>query len=158
MRPGKRRERYAARMRLRPITLRAAAAFVRLYHRHHLPPVGHKFSVAVEDAGRIVGVAIVGRPVARMLDDGLTLEVTRVATDGTPNACSVLYGAARRVAKHLGYRRIVTYTLRKEPGTSLKASGWRRAAIVAGHSWNRRRRPRNDHYPASDKQRWECLL
>src|SRR5437870_1633786 len=111
-------------MRIVPITLRAACAFVAAHHRHHPPPRGHKFSLAVDDGGHLAGVAIVGRPVARALDDGFTLEVLRVCTLGTKNACSMLYGAARRIAKEMGYRRIVTYTLASEPGTSLRASGW----------------------------------
>src|SRR4051794_3010490 len=102
----------------------------------HPPPRGHKFSVAVEEGVEVVGVAICGRPVSRCLDDGLTLEVLRVCTTDTPNACSALYGAARRVAKEMGYQRIVTYTLASEAGTSLKASGWKQVADVAGRSWS----------------------
>src|SRR5205085_12020733 len=132
---------------------------VAAHRRHHPPPRGHKWSIAVEEQGQIVGVAIVGRPVARALDDGFTLEVTRLCVrPGVPNACSMLYGAARRVAKEMGYRRIVTYTLAAEPGTSLRASGWTDAADVPGRSWSRTSRPRTDRHPTTDKRRWECLL
>lgn len=112
---------------IRPITLKDANAFVGQEHRHHPPMVGHKFSISVVDEdGTLRGVAIAGRPVSRMLDDGLHLEVLRVATDGTPNACSALYGAVARAGKSMGYPRenIITYTLASEPGTSLRASGW----------------------------------
>lgn len=121
-----------------------ACAFVAAWHRHHEPPVGHKFSlgVATED-GVLRGVAIVGRPVARFLDDGRTLEVNRTATDGTPNANSALYGAAWRAAKALGYERLMTYTQAGETGSSLRAAGFR---VVAERrprpGWNRPSRPR----------------
>lgn len=98
-------------LNLQPITFEEACEFVRRHHRHHVPPQGHKFSIAVNDGEKVVGVIIVGRPVARHLDDGWTLEVTRCCTDGTRNACSMLYGAARRTAWALGYRRLITYTL-----------------------------------------------
>jgi len=144
---------------MRPITLREACAFVEAHHRHHPPPRGHKFSLAIEEDGHVVGVAIVGRPVARALDDNATIEVLRVCClPGTKNGCSMLYGAARRIAKEMGYRRILTYTLASEPGTSLKASGWKHTADVPGRSWDRRNRPRRDHHPATDKRRWECVL
>jgi hypothetical protein len=144
-------------MRIAPITLRAACAFVKAHHRHHLPPRGHKFSVAAEDDGQVVGVAIVGRPVARVLDDGFTLEVTRVCTTGRKNACSMLYGAARRIAKEMGYRKIQTYTLASERGTSLKASDWRCVVLVEGQFWDRRGRRRQDNHPTAAKQRWESV-
>jgi hypothetical protein len=107
-----------------PISLADANRFVAKYHRHHQPVVGHKFSIAVSDGEKIVGVAIVGRPIARHSDDGWTLEVNRTCTDGTRNANSILYGAARRAAEALGYRLILTYTLPSESGSSLKAVGW----------------------------------
>lgn len=110
---------------LQPVTYAEACEYVTQYHRHHIPPQGHKFSIAVADADKVVGVVMIGRPVARHLDNGRTLEVVRCCTDGTKNAASMLYGAAWRAAKALGYRRIVTYTLASEPGTSLKAAGWR---------------------------------
>ena len=92
-----------------PLTFAEASAFVKQHHRHHPPPVGHKFSIGVaNEIGRIVGVAMVGRPVSRHYDDGLTLEVNRTCTNGTKNVNSMLYGAAWRAAKALGYRRLIT--------------------------------------------------
>ena len=107
-----------------PVPLSEANAFVARHHRHHKPVTGHKFSIGCMKDGRLAGVAIVGRPVSRYLDDGLTLEVNRLCTDGTPNACSFLYGAAWRAARALGYRKIVTYILDTESGASLRAAGW----------------------------------
>ena len=95
-------------MQIKPITFKAANEFVRLYHRHHKPVVGCKFCLSVADEAGLQGVAIVGRPVARMLDDGTVLEVNRLCTNGAPNACSMLYSAAARVACELGYARIIT--------------------------------------------------
>lgn len=121
-----------------------ACAFVAAWHRHHEPPVGHKYSlgVATED-GVLRGVAIVGRPVARHFDDGLTLEVNRTATDGTPNANSALYGAAWRAAKALGYIRLLTYTQAGESGASLRGAGFRVVAERAPRpGWDRPSRPR----------------
>ena len=111
-------------LELRPIDLNGARQFVGENHRHNKPPNGHKFSIACYDGDRLCGVARVGRPVARLLDDGLTVEITRNCTDGTYNAGSMLYGACCRAAKALGYKKIITYTLESEPGTSLRASGW----------------------------------
>ena len=111
-------------MTLTPISLSEANAFVALWHRHHKPVVGHKFSIGCEADGRLAGVAIVGRPVSRYLDDGKTLEVNRLCTDGTKNACSFLYAAAARAARAMGYQRIITYTLDTEGGASLRAAGW----------------------------------
>jgi hypothetical protein len=140
-----------------PVTFREAAAFVARHHRHHRPARGQVFALAVADeAGTIRGVAIVGRPVARRLQDGWTLEVTRVATDGCPNACSALYGAAWRAARALGWRRLVTYTLATEPGTSLRAAGWRCIGETRGGSWDRPSRPRVDMAPTQAKIRWEA--
>lgn len=109
-------------LEIRPCTYRKAKEFVNEHHRHNKPPVGHKFSIACYENDRLCGVAMVGRPVGRFLDDGLTLEVNRCCTDGTKNACTMLYGAVCRAAKALGYKRIITYTRESEPGTSLKAS------------------------------------
>lgn len=138
-----------------PCDFSEANAFVAKHHRHHRPIPGAKFSVAVARDGDIVGVAMVGRPVARMLDDGWTLEVNRVATDGTKNACSMLYGAAWRVAKAMGYRKLVTYILNTEPGTSLSAAGWKVCAEVVGRSWSCTSRPRIDKHPTQGKIRYE---
>jgi hypothetical protein len=103
---------------LQPITFAEACEFVRKHHRHHAPSVGWLFGCAVNDGEKVVGVVMVGRPVARMLQDGYTAEVTRLCTDGTKNAASMLYGAAWRAAKALGYRRLLTYTLETEAGSS----------------------------------------
>lgn len=112
-----------------PLSLRAAAEFVEAHHRHNQPPRGHKFSIGViDDDGVLRGVAMVGRPVARAFDDGLTVEVNRTCTDGFPNANSALYGAAWRAAQAMGYRRLVTYTQASETGASLRAVGAVRVA------------------------------
>lgn len=138
-----------------PITLTDAAAFVAQRHRHHKPPQGGLFAVACASGEEVVGVAIVGRPVARMLDDGWTAEVTRLATDGSRNACSILYAAAWRACRALGYRKLVTYILDTEPGTSLKAAGWKCIGEAGGGSWSKPSRPRVDKHPTQGKLRWE---
>ena len=144
------------RLHIIPCDLAEANAFVKAHHRHHGAVRGHKFSLAVcTDDEVIHGVAIVGRPVARSLDNGLTLEVLRVATDGTRNACSCLYGAARRATFALGYQRLVTYVLNDEPGTSLLAAGWKCVGEAGGGSWSRPSRPRIDKHPTQRKFRWE---
>ena len=140
---------------LQPITWSEATRFIQQHHRHHLPPQGWKFGIAVNDGHHVVGVITVGRPVARLLDDGWTLEITRCATDGTKNASSMLYGAAQRAAFALGYKRIITYTLNSEPGTSLLASNWRCLGEAGGGTWNRSARPRVDTHPTEQKTLWE---
>lgn len=141
---------------LTPITLTEANAFVEKHHRNHAPAVGHKFSVAVSEDDKVVGVAIVGRPVSRHEDNGWTLEVNRVATDGTKNACSMLYGAAWRAAKALGYKRLITYTLPVEGGSSLRASGWKLLGEAGGGNWNTKSRPRIDSTHQQRKFKWEA--
>ncbi len=139
-----------------PLTLKEANEFVRRVHRHHKPTVGGKFAIGVADAdGEVRGVAIVGRPVSRHLDDGWTVEVNRVATDGSRNACSMLYGAAWRAARAMGYRRAVTYTLPQEGGTSLRAAGWRLIGEAGGGQWASTGRPRVTAHPEI-KLRWEA--
>ena len=114
------------KLRVIPCDYDEAVAFVARHHRHHKPPCGHKFSLAVSDETETIrAVCMVGRPVARGNDDGMTLEVTRLASDGCPNACSCLYGAAWRATKALGYGRLITYILDTEPGTTLTAAGWK---------------------------------
>lgn len=140
-----------------PCSLDEANSFVARWHRHHGPVVGHKFSVSVVDDTDVRGVAIVGRPNARRLDDGVTLEVTRVATDGCPNACSVLYGACRRATFALGYQRLITYTLPEESGASLRGAGWKLIGEAGGGSWSRKSRPRVDKAPLQSKLRWEAI-
>lgn len=134
------------------MTLKEANAFVEQNHRHHGPVVGHKFSIGLSDGEKIVGVAIVGRPVSRYLDDGWTLEVNRLCTDGTRNACSMLYAASWRA---VGYKRIVTYILESENGASLRASGCRCIGQTGGLRWTGKRRPEVDLYPAQMKIRFE---
>lgn len=146
------------KLRIVPLDLREAQEFVRRYHRHHKPPVGHKFSIGVARGEDVVGVAVVGRPVARHLDDGLTLEITRVATDGTRNACSSLLGAVRRATFGLGYRRLITYTLPSEGGASLRAAGYRCVGEAGGGSWNTPSRPRVDTHPTQIKLKWEATV
>lgn len=119
-----------------PVTFKVACAFVAALHRHNKPPRGHKFSIAVRGEGGIVGVAMCGGPVARHFDDGLTLEVNRTCTDGTRNANSMLYGAAWRAAKAMGYLRCVTYIQAAETGASLRAAGWVKVkSLPARGSW-----------------------
>lgn len=141
---------------LHPITYREACVYIDQHHRHHLPPQGWKWGIGVSDGERLVGVITVGRPVARHYDDGATLEVTRCCTDGTKNAPSMLYGAAWRAAKALGYRRLITYTLIEEPGTSLRAAGWRVVHQTKGGKWDTPARPRSDKSPTGPKTLWEA--
>lgn len=143
------------RLQLTRVELREANEFVGALHRHHKPVIGHKFSLGATLDDRLVGVAIVGRPVSRMRDDGETLEVTRLCTDGTRNACSFLYGAAARAAFALGYKRIGTYILASEPGISLTAAGWRLIGQTTGGSWTRTNRPRTDKHPLQAKLLFE---
>ena len=142
-------------LELTPITLRQANEYVQRYHRHHKPSRGHKFSIGLTDGNSLVGVCICGRPVSRRLDDGKTLEVNRLCTDGTFNACSKLYSAACRAAKAMGYTRVVTYILESEPGTSLKASGFICEGRAGGLEWNGRSKPKDENqYPHEMKTRW----
>jgi hypothetical protein len=146
-------------LRLRPVVFADACRFVAEHHRHHRPPQGHKFSIAVHEDGRLCGVIMVGRPVARMLDDGETLEVTRSATDGTRHVNSMLYAAAWRATKALGYTRLITYTLEAESGASLRGAGFRlfddgRKETWAG-GWSRGGRPRGMHgTEGAQRLRW----
>lgn len=143
-----------------PCSLAEANAFVAVHHRHHRPTPVAKFSIAATDGATVVGVVIVGLPKARLAMDGWTLEVTRLATDGTRNACSLLYGAARRAAFALGYCRVITYTLAEEGGASLRAAGFAREATIKGESWMRRSenggRFVDDRNPIGDKARWSA--
>ncbi|MFG2487997.1 XF1762 family protein [Streptomyces virginiae] len=141
------------RLHLVPVRSRDAKAFVATWHRHHPPPAGQVFAVgAADEEGTLRAVATVGRPVARHLDDGHTLEVTRTCTDGTHNANSMLYGAAWRAAKALGYRRLITYTQDGESGASLRGAGWqviaRRPPRPGWHTPSRPRTPRGTEHIA----------
>lgn len=142
-------------LQLAPITLRAANAVIEKWHRHHKPVRGCVSCVSVRSGDETVGVAIIGRPVARMLQDGYTAEVTRCCTDGTRNACSMLYRAAWRTVRALGYRRLITYTLPQEGGASLRAAGMRCIGPAGGGTWNRPNRERTDKHPTEQKMRWE---
>lgn len=145
-------------LKIKPITLKEANDFVVKYHRHHKPTVGHKFSVSVFDGDRLCGVAICGRPVSRYLDNGTTLEINRLCTDGTKNACSMLYGACARIAKDMGYNKIITYILESENGASLKASNYICEGIAGGEMWTGKRSGRDNGVPKEKKTRWsKCL-
>jgi hypothetical protein len=145
------------RLVLQPITLRAAQEWVACYHRHSKPPQGMKFALGAAQGDDLVGVGIVGRPVARNLDDGWTLEVLRICTTGEPNVCSFLYGACWRAARALGYRKLVSYTLASEPGTSLRAAGWRVVGEVKPQTWDRPSRARDPGHP-QQRLRWEVAV
>lgn len=144
-------------LELVPLTQAEAKAFVERNHRHHPAPLGSIFQIGCSTAtgSEIVGVVIVGRPVARMLQDGYTVEVLRCCTDGTRNACSMLYRAAWRAARAMGYRKLITYTLPDEGGASLRAAGMTCVGEAGGGSWHRDSRPRVDLHPTQEKLRWE---
>jgi hypothetical protein len=150
-------------LELRPVDLKTAKEFVAKHHRHNRPPVGWKWGHAVYNGHELVAVAMVGRPVARMIDHETTVEVNRLCVDPNLaralvwNACSMLYAEARREAKRRGYSKVVTYTLETEAATTLKAVGWKRAALTKGGSWNVPSRPRKDAAPTCRKVRWEAV-
>lgn len=139
-----------------PSTVKSANGWVRKVHRHRPPVQGGLFAAGLVDTGRgddVVAVGIAGRP-CRLLADGWTVEITRIASDGTRNACSKLYGCLRAAAASLGYRRVYTYTLEDEPGTSLRAAGFVDDGLTEGGSWSRPSRPRIDKHPTGPKRRW----
>jgi hypothetical protein len=139
-----------------PLHLREANEFVAQHHRHNLPTVGGKFAVGAAVDGKLVGVAIAGRPVARRLDDGKTLEVLRVCTDGTPNTNSFLYGRVKRIALLLGYEKVITYTLEEESGASLRAVGAEVVGQVEPKEWSVPSRPRESQAVyGKPKVKWE---
>lgn len=144
-----------------PITRQDARAFIDAKHRHHVSAKADKYRIGAEIDGELVGVAQIGRPVSRALDDGKTLEVLRLCTDGSKNVCSFLYSRAARIAQAMGYERIVTYILESESGASLLAAGWHLEANgVGGGTWDTPSRPRalaedgRQKYPTEKKQRW----
>lgn len=142
-------------MKIRPATLKEANEYVSKFHRHHKPTTGHKFSIKlVDNDGEIVGVAICGRPVSRYLDDGVTLEINRLCTNGERNACSMLYGACVRIAKNMGYDRVITYILASEDGASLKASNFICEGEAGGEVWTGKRSGRDNGVPKEKKTRW----
>jgi hypothetical protein len=130
-----------------PIHFKQACQFIEEHHRHHKPPQGYKYAISIHDSQQIVGVAMVGRPVSRHLDDGFTLELTRLCSDGTKNVCSMLCGACWRAGKAMGYHQMITYILDSEKGTSLVAAGWICQGSAGGKSWNVPSRPRIDKSP-----------
>lgn len=142
-------------LRIVPLELRELNAFVAAHHRHHKPVQGHRFSIGAELDGTLVGGCSVGRPVARMTPAKEVVEITRLVTDGTRNACSALYGAAARAAKAMGYRRIQTFILDEESGASLRAAGYRFDGASGGGDWTRESKPnRRQDQPQGPKQRW----
>jgi len=142
-----------------PCSAPRAREVVEAWHRHHGPSTSGLYAAAVATEDGIVrGVALIGRPVARLLDDGWTLEVTRVATDGTPNACSALYGIARRLAATLGYARLITYTRADEPGSSQRAAGLTDDGPIRARSWNMPGRARVDKTEIVQRRRWSLAL
>ena len=141
-----------------PLELRQANDFVASLHRHHDPVHRDKFRVGAMLNGKLVGVVQVGRPVARMLDDGKTIEVVRLCTDGTKDVCSFLYSKAARIAKEMGYSKIITYILESESGASLRAAGWTCVADTKGGSWDRPSRSRKTTAPTVPKKRFERIL
>ena len=145
------------RLVVAPMTLRAAREYVNEHHRHHKAPQGGLFAVGAKVGGQLVGCAIVGKPVARMANDGATVEITRLCTDGTPNACSFLYRVCVRVANGMGYRKVLTYTLATEDGGSLRGAGFKLAGRTKGGSWSRPSRGRTDSHPTQEKFRWEAI-
>lgn len=143
-----------AALEIRPCDFQTAKEFVQMNHRHNKPPIGHKFSIACYDGDRLCGVAMVGRPVGRYFDNGLTLEVNRCCTDGTRNACSILYASAWRAAKALGYKRLVTYTRESEPGASLRAAGFHCDGPAGGTHWTGERYIQTEIVLDEMKVRW----
>lgn len=142
-----------------PLELKEANAFVNELHRHHDPVFRDKFRVGAMKDGKLVGVVQIGRPVSRMLDDGKTVEVTRLCSDGTYNVCSFLYAKAAKIAKEMGYNKIITYILCSEPGTSLIAAGWAcEKDKCGGGSWDKPSRRRTTTAPTEPKQRWSKYL
>jgi hypothetical protein len=142
-------------LQLVPISIAAATTFLARHHRHAGPVQGANFALGATSGPGLVGVVLVGRPVARGLDDTTTPEVRRLCTTGAPNACSFLLGAARCAARALGYRQLVTYTLATEPGSSLRAAGWQATGQVNPRSWSCPSRPRIDSHPLVARRRWE---
>lgn len=140
-------------MRIVPITFAYAKQFIKEYHRHAPNVIGCKFCIGLQGDDGIVGVAVCGRPVSRFLDDGLTIEINRVCTNGVVNGCSMLYGACCRIAKEMGYKRAITYTLQSETGSSVKASNFVCDGEAGGTHWTGKRN-RGQNIPNELKKRW----
>lgn len=143
---------------LRPCTLKQANEFVEQLHRHHKKAQGHRFSIAVFSGPNLCGVAIVGRPVSASVDAYTVAEVTRLCTDGTRNACSILYAAVARACTAMGYDSVQTYILPSEGGASLRAAGWSLLGMSSGHSWTTTKRQRNSDADGVVKERWGRVL
>lgn len=142
-------------MKIIPLTLKQANDYIQKYHRHHKPTVGHRYSLGASQNGELIGVAVVGRPVARMCNAYTTAEVTRLCTNGGKNVCSFLYSACARVAKEMGFERIQTYILESEPGTSLIATGWNKEVESKGGQWKHTDgKTRRTDQPTEPKTRW----
>lgn len=144
-----------------PLSLKRANDLVLIMHRHHKPVQGYKFALGVRDNTHVCGAAIVGRPVSREINSDWVCEVSRLVTDGTKNACSFLYSACARVAREMGYKKIQTYILESEPGTSLLAAGWKQDGVTAGGDWNHStlyNGKRRTDQPMCPKQRWVKFL
>ena len=151
----------STRLHVIPLELAEANRLVAMWHRHHQPSQGHRFSLGVVDNdGHLHGAAIVGRPVARLAGSPRdVLEVVRLVTDGTPNACSILYAAAARAGLAMGYRRIQTYILEEETGTTLRAAGWTNHGTAGGGQWKHTDgKPRRTDQPTGMKSRWAKSL
>lgn len=146
-----------SRLEVRPIGIKEANIYVEAHHRHHKKVAGHKFSICACKGDVIVGVAICGRPVSRYMDDGTVIEINRLCTDGTTNACSLLYGACCRIAKAMGYKKIITYILESENGASLKASNFVCEGEAGGKIWTGER-ARDNGVPQELKTRWVRVL
>ena len=144
-------------MEIRPITFKAASDYINKHHRHHKATVGCKFCIGLFDGSKMIGCAVCGRPVSRRLDDGLTCEINRLCTDGTKNACSMLYGASCRIAKAMGYKKVITYILESENGASLKASNFTCEGVAGGTHWTGVRN-KGQAIPAEMKTRWSRHL
>ena len=142
-------------MRVVPLTLSQANELISAWHRHHKPAVGHRFSIGARVGMDLVGAAIVGRPVGRKTDQYSVAEITRLVTNGTPNACSFLYAASARIARDMGFEKIQTFILKEEPGVSLVAAGWSFEGLTDSkpHKWHSRGGRRDDQ-PSEAKQRW----
>ena len=141
-----------------PLELRELNALVVDLHRHHKRVQGHRFSIGCMKDGKLVGGCSVGRPVARLTPSKEVLEVTRLVCDGTPHVCSALYAAAARAGTAMGYKRIQTFILDSEPGTSLKAAGWAFLENSSGGTWVRAERDRREDQPMGPKQKWGKVL
>lgn len=144
-------------LRIVPCTFRDACKYIKDNHRHHPPTTGCKFCVSVYNDDLLVGVAVAGRPVSRYLDDGFTLEINRVCTDGTRNACSMLYGACVRIAKDMGYKKVITYILDSESGASVKAANFVEDGITGGVKWTGER-DRQQPIPPQLKKRFSYII